>query len=242
MTMEFLVLGPLAVRRPTGEPVELGGPRQRAVLARLLAAGGHVVPAERIVDDLWQGEPPPRALGALQSYVSHLRRAIEPDRAPRAPARVLVSAAPGYALLAPADAVDATAFAADLRDAESASDPADVLAVVDRGLGRWRGPAFADVALEDWARSETVRLEELRGRAHELRAEALLNSGRAAEAIADLEVLVGREPLREEAWRLLALALYRAGRQGDALGALRRARQVMREELGVDLGTPLRDL
>src|SRR6478609_12171176 len=106
MTMEFLVLGPLAVRGPTGEPVELGGPRQRAVLLRLLVAGGHVVPAERIVDDLWRGEPPPKALGALQAYVSHLRRALEPDRAPRAPARVLVSASPGYALDAPARCVD----------------------------------------------------------------------------------------------------------------------------------------
>src|SRR6478735_4827044 len=132
MTMEFLVLGPLAVRGPSGEPVELGGPRQRAVLARLLAAGGQVVPAERIVDDLWQGEPPPRALGALQAYVSHLRRAIEPDRAPRAPARVLVSAAPGYALLAPDGTVDADAFADDLRAAESAARPEDALAALDR--------------------------------------------------------------------------------------------------------------
>jgi DNA-binding SARP family transcriptional activator len=239
--MEFSVLGPLEVRDASGGVVDVGGPRQRSVLARLLVASGTVVPAERIVDDLWRGEPPPHALGALQAYVSHLRRVVEPDRAPRTPAKLLVSIAPGYALRPAPGAVDAQVFAAEL-EAAAAADPAAALGLLDTALGRWRGPAYAEVADEPWARPEAVRLDELRVHARERRVAALLELGRSAAAVADLEALLLEHRLREESWRLLVLALYRAGRQGDALAALQRARTVLVEELGLDPGPGLRDL
>jgi DNA-binding SARP family transcriptional activator len=239
--MEFSVLGPLEVRDASGGVVEVGGPRQRSVLARLLVASGTVVPAERIVDDLWRGEPPPRAHGALQAYVSHLRRVVEPERAPRTPARLLVSIAPGYALRPAPGAVDADVFAAEL-EAAAAADPAAALGLLETALGRWRGPAYAEVADEPWARPEAVRLDELRVHARERRVAALLELGRSAAAVADLEALLLEHRLREESWRLLVLALYRAGRQGDALAALQRARTVLVEELGLDPGPGLRDL
>ena len=239
--MEFSVLGPLEVRDGQGRVVDLGGPRQRSVLARLLVAGGTVVPAERIVDDLWRGEPPPRALGALQAYVSHLRRVVEPDRAPRTPARLLVSVPPGYALRADPGALDAAAFTSELEAAADA-EPARALELLDRALGRWRGPAYVEVAEEPWAQPEAVRLDELRVHARERRVATLLAIGRPAAAVADLEALLLEHRLREESWRLLVLALYRAGRQGDALAALQRARAVLADELGLDPGPGLREL
>ncbi|GAA5162917.1 hypothetical protein GCM10023214_30450 [Amycolatopsis dongchuanensis] len=243
MAVRFGVLGPLVAQDARG-PVELKGPRHRAVLARLLVARGRVVPAARLVDDLWE-DPPDGAQAALQTFVSALRRALEPDRAPRAPARLLVTEGPGYALRAEPDAVDAWRF----EDAVSAT--ADLLAAgradaalarVDEALALWRGPAYAEVDGFPWARAEIARLDELRLLAGERRAEALLALGRAAEAVPDLEGHTEAHPWREEGWRLFALALYRAGRQGDALAALRRARKVLADELGVDPGPALRGL
>ncbi|MFA1539254.1 BTAD domain-containing putative transcriptional regulator [Actinomadura monticuli] len=227
-----------------GAPADLGGPRQRSVLARLVAARGRMVPAGRIVEDLWAGDAPPRAAAGLQSFVSHLRRALEPDRPPRTPARVLVTEPPGYALRLPDDGVDAWRFdalidaAADLLD----RDPAQARRRAEAALAEWRGPAYAEFADLPWAAAEAARLDERRRLAAERRAEAVLRLGAAAEAVPDLETHAAANPLREEAWRLLALALYRAGRQGDALAALRRARAALTEELGVDPGPALRRL
>ncbi|MEU5876624.1 BTAD domain-containing putative transcriptional regulator [Spirillospora sp. NPDC047279] len=238
--MRFQVLGPLAARDPDRGPVELGPRRQRMVLARLLVAGGGVVPAERIIEELWPEDQPVRALGTLQSYVSHLRRALEPDRPPRAPATLLVSAPPGYALRT--EAVDARLFEDEVRAADQSPDPEEALHMLDQALGRWLGPAYADVADQGWARPEILRLGELRAHAVERRAARLLDTGQAAAAAGDLEAFLAAEPLREESWRLLAIALYRTGRQGDALGALRRARTMLADELGVDPGPGLRDV
>ncbi|MFI0482043.1 BTAD domain-containing putative transcriptional regulator [Actinomadura sp. 9N215] len=232
-----------------GAPADLGGPRQRSVLARLVAARGRMVPADRLVEDLWPGTAPSRAAAGLQSFVSHLRRALEPDRPPRTPARILVTEPPGYALRLPDANVDAWRFdtlideAADLLDA----DPAEARRRAERALAEWRGPAYAEFADLPWAAAEAARLDERRRLAVEFRAEAMLRDGArllasASEAVPDLEAHAAANPLREEAWRLLALALYRAGRQGDALAALRRARAVLTEELGVDPGPALRRL
>jgi DNA-binding SARP family transcriptional activator len=229
----FGVLGPLVAEDERG-PLALKGPRHRAVLARLLVARGRVVPVDVLVGDLWP-DPPDGAVGALQTFVSALRRALEPDRPPRAPARLLVTSGPGYALRA--ESVDAWSFEAAVTTPGS---PLSTLSEVDEALGRWRGPAYAEFAGEPWARGEINRLDELRLLAVERRASALLELGRPAEAVPDLEAHVSGRPLREEGWRLLALALYRAGRQGDALGALRRARRVLAAELGVDPGPGLR--
>ncbi|MFI7043851.1 BTAD domain-containing putative transcriptional regulator [Streptosporangium sandarakinum] len=236
------VLGPLQAEI-NGRRADLGPFRQRAVVARLVAAGGHVVSTDRFIDDLWRGQPPPRALAALQVYVSNLRRALEPDRPPRAPATVLVSAAPGYRLRLEPERVDAWLLPGLIESAAAAlaEDDGDrALDLADRALGLWQGPAYAEFADERWAEPEAARLEELRLVAVEHRAEALLALGR--EAGIELERHVRAHPLRENAVRLLALAHYRAGRQADALAALRRARATLADELGVDPGPALRAL
>ncbi|NDU72926.1 AAA family ATPase [Actinomadura sp. DSM 109109] len=227
-----------------GVAADLGGHRQRAVLARLVAARGRMVPADRLVEDLWAGTAPPRAAAGLQSFVSHLRRALEPDRPPRTPARVLVTEPPGYALRLPDGAVDAWRFDALIDEgAELAeADPREARRRAEAALAEWRGPAYAEFGDLPWAAAEAARLDERRRLAVERRAGAMLRLGSAPEAVPDLETHAAANPLREEAWRLLALALYRAGRQGDALAALRRARAVLTEELGVDPGPALRRL
>ncbi|WP_433286789.1 BTAD domain-containing putative transcriptional regulator [Micromonospora sp. CA-244673] len=239
----FGVLGPLVAAGERG-PVALKGPRQRAVLARLLVARGRVVPVDRLVGDLW-AEPPEGAIGAVRTFVADLRRALEPDRPPRQPARLLVTAPPGYALAAAPEAVDAGRFEAAAGAAGellAAGRAGPALAALDDALALWRGPAYAEFAAEPWARAEIDRLDELRMLAVERRGEALLALGRAAEAAGDLRGQAAAQPLREETWRLLATALYRAGRQGDALAALREARAVLVRELGVDPGPRLRRL
>ncbi|MFG1999649.1 BTAD domain-containing putative transcriptional regulator [Spirillospora sp. NPDC048911] len=238
------VLGPFEAS-VNGTLADLGGPRQRAVLARLAAAHGQMVPADRLIDELWPGEAPPRASAGLQSFVSHLRRALEPDRPPRTPAGVLVTSPPGYALRLPAANVDAWRFDTLVDEAGellAAADPAAARLRAEAALGEWRGPAYAEFAELPWAATEAGRLEERHRQAVERRAEAMLRLAAAIEAVPDLEAHAAANPLREEAWRLLALALYRAGRQGDALGALRRARTILADELGVDPGPALRRL
>ncbi|AQZ70417.1 transcriptional regulator [[Actinomadura] parvosata subsp. kistnae] len=222
-----------------GAAVPLGGPRQRGVLALLVAARGQVVPVDRMIEDLWRGEPPARALMSLQAYVSNLRRLLEPGRPPRTPARLLVSAAPGYALRLPPDAVDAWLFESLLTQARADTDPRAAQSRLAEALRLWQGPAFAEVADEPWAAAETARLDELRLTATELHVAAGLRLGDPAAVIPDAERLTRDEPLREEGWRLHALALWASGRQADALATLRRARAVLAEELGLDPGPDL---
>ncbi|RCG25838.1 ATPase [Sphaerisporangium album] len=228
-----------------GRPVDLGPPLQRAVIARLVCAGGHVVSTDRFIDDLWQGQPPPRALAALQVYISNLRRVLEPDRVPRTPATVLVSAPPGYLLRLDADAVDAWRFP-KLMDAAVAllneGEPAKALHMIDDALSLWGGPAFAEFVGEEWAVPEASQLEELKVMAVEYRAEAGLALGRHAEIVPELERHVAAHPLRENAVRLLALAYYRSARQAEALASLRKTRATLAEELGVNPGPALRAL
>ncbi|SCG76802.1 BTAD domain-containing putative transcriptional regulator [Micromonospora inositola] len=242
-SVRFGVLGPVEAVGERG-PVPLKGTRQRAVLARLLVARGRVVPVDRLVGDLW-AEPPEGAVAAIRTFVADLRRALEPDRPPRQPARLLVTTPPGYALAAAPDAVDAWRFETAVADAGAllaAGRPGPALAGLDAALALWRGPAYAEFADQGWARGEINRLDDLRMLAVERRAEALLALGRAAEAASDLRAHTTAQPLREDAWHLLAVALYRAGRQGDALAALRRARETLVGELGLDPGPRLRQL
>jgi DNA-binding SARP family transcriptional activator len=235
------VLGPFEVEMEPGGAVVLGGPRQRAVLALLLSTRGDVVSVDRMVEDLWGGEEPPRAIASLQAYVSNLRRLLEPDREPRAPASLLVSAPPGYAIRLPPEAVDAWRFERLLGDARvaAAARPGHAQHLLREALGLWRGDAFAEFAGEPWAQPEAIRLEELRFAARELLLDVTVRTGGAADAVAEAELLTRQAPLREEPWRLLALALWSTGRQADALAALRRARAVLAEELGLDPGPAL---
>ncbi|MFA1546444.1 AfsR/SARP family transcriptional regulator [Actinomadura chokoriensis] len=238
MDVLFGVLGPVTAWDGSGNTIALKGPRHRAVLARLIIARGRVVPVSLLVDGLWV-DPPLDGVGAVRTFVAALRRVLEPDRPPRTPSRLLVTEGPGYALRAGPDEVDAWRFE---QAVAAVHPPSELLATLDEALGRWRGPAYADFADEPWARGERSRLAELRLHAVERRAEARLALGLAAEAVPDLDAHVAGHPWREDAWRLLALALYRAGRQGDALAVLRRARGLLVEQLGVDPGPELRRL
>ncbi|NHC12985.1 BTAD domain-containing putative transcriptional regulator [Motilibacter deserti] len=239
----FRVLGPLEAY-DGGRPLDLKGPRHRAVLARLLVARRRVVPVRRLIDDLWE-DPPEAALGAVQTFVGALRKALEPTRPPRTPSHLLVTAAPGYALRPAADAVDAWRFEDEVARSGALLDggqAAEAHAVLDAALGSWSGGAYAEFADLPWARAEAARLDELRLLAVERRAAAALALGREAAAVPGLEAHAAAHPLREEAWRLLALALYRSGRQADALAAVRRAHDVLRAEVGADLGPALQQL
>ncbi|MFF7645670.1 BTAD domain-containing putative transcriptional regulator [Streptomyces canus] len=236
--VEFGVLGSVAAWDGTGEPIALKGPRHRAVLARLLVARRRVVPVPRLVEDLWAGDPPTDAVGTVRTFVAGLRRALEPERPRRTPSRLLVTEGPGYALRAEPAHVDAWRFEHTLAAAADLP-PAQVVPRLTEALELWRGPAYADVAEEPWARAERSRLHGFRMTAVERRAEARLALGAAADAAADLDAHVAEHPWREDAWQVLALALYRSGRQADALSVLRRARQLLREHLGVEPGPRL---
>lgn len=240
--MRIDVLGAVRALRDDGGPVHLGGPRHREVLARLVAAEGRMVTTDTLVDDLWP-DPPARAVGALRTFVAALRRALEPDRPPRDPPRVIVTEGPGYVLRLPREDVDVHRFEDTL--ARARRDPGTV---TDLGaaLGAWRGPAYADVTGSVWARRERTRLEELRLEGVELRARILLDSASDAEGgaglVAELGAHVAGHPWREPAWGLLARALYRAGRRADALATLRRARTTLVDRLGLDPGADLQRL
>ncbi|MCZ2828992.1 AfsR/SARP family transcriptional regulator [Modestobacter sp. VKM Ac-2986] len=233
MTLTVGVLGPVTAWSG-GDPLPLGGPRHRELLARLVVARGRVVDVDLLVDALWE-TPPDGAVAAVRTFVAALRRALEPDRPPRTPPRVLVTEGRGYALRA---ATDAEAFTAAVERA-AGLPPAEALTELTGALGAWRGPAYADVGDRPWALPERTRLTELHSTAVERTGAARLELGRAADAVPDLDAHVTAHPWREEGWRLLALALYRSGRRPDALAVLRRARTRLVDELGLDPGAQL---
>ena len=234
------VLGELTATRD-GAVVDLGGRRQRAVLAGLVICATRWCRRTDLVDCVWGDHPPANAHGALQAYVSHLRRRLEPDATARQRDGVIARAGPGYVLRLQPDAVDAWAFEAAVESAAGEA-PGDAVCTLETALRLWRGPAYADYAGEAWAEAEIARLTELRAVARERLLATRLDLGEAQLVIGDLEALVKEDPLREERWRLLTLALYRAHRQAAALAALRRAREVLADELGVDPGPALRSL
>jgi DNA-binding SARP family transcriptional activator len=231
----FSLLGPLEVLSHTG-PVALGSRRQRALLAMLLLEANHVVGPDRLVDGLWGEAAPPKALASVQSYVSNLRRVLEPDRPPRTPARLLLSRGAGYAISLPRDQLDIAVVEDLLETAAVAGTPDAALAAYDRALAVWRGPPLEEFAAEPFAVGARARLEERRTAAEEDRVDVLLTLGRLDTAIADLELLVEQAPLRERRRRQLVLALARADRQVDALAAHRRYVRLLAEEYGLDPG------
>lgn len=225
--MEFRLLGPLEVIDGERE-IRLGGPKQRSVLAHLLIRANQVVPTERLIDEIWGDQPPEAARNALQSYVSHLRKALGAGRIQGRP--------PGYALKADPDEVDALRFERLVSEGRGqlSSDPGGAARTLSEALALWRGPAFADLVDEPSLAGEISRLDELRITATEDRVAAELAAGRHAEVIPELEALISRNPLREGLWAYLLLALYRSGRQGEALAAFGRVRRILAEELGID--------
>ena len=238
--VKFGVLGPVEAWDAGGTPLDLKGPRHRAVLARLAVARGRVVPLQALIEDLWE-TPPAGATGAIRTFVGALRRAVEPDKPPGTAFQVLVTQGPGYALRADPGDVDAREFE-DLAVAAASAAPARALEFAARGLGLWRGPAYAGFTDEPWASAECVALAEARLGLIERQAEARLALGLAAQAVPDLSAHVDGHPWREDAWRLLALALYRSGRQAEALDVIRRARALLAAELGLDPGPRLAGL
>lgn len=227
--ISFRILGPLTIE-VDGRAASVGR-LPRALAMRLLVASGDVVPVDRLVDDLWAGEPPASAVNTLQSYVSVLRRTFGP--AGRA---LLVRDGPGYRIAVDPDALDATRFERlALRGHDLVrSDPAQALELLDAGLAEWRGPALVEAADQPWALPVATHLEELRLAAGEDRFDALLALGRHAEAVGEIERKLADHPLRERLAGQLMVALYRCGRQADALDAFQRTRRHLAEELGLD--------
>lgn len=241
--MRFRVLGPVEVLDADGGLVQLGGQKQRALLGLLIASGGRVVPVSRLVDELWGEDPPPKVLVSVQSYVANLRRVLEPDRAARAPARVIVTQPPGYSLAAAQlDVVEFEELVSAGREALS-TDPGRAGELLRAAADLWRGDPYSDlIAVAPALAAEAARLVELSLLASEDRFRADLASGHHERVVGEIEQLAAAHPLRESAWGLLAVALYRSQRQGAALDALRRARRILADELGVDPGPELRRL
>ncbi|WP_218577036.1 AfsR/SARP family transcriptional regulator [Phytohabitans rumicis] len=234
--VEFRALGPMEAI-VAGRLVNLGAPKQRALLALLVSRVGQPVAVELMLEALWAGHPPPSAMTSLQAYVANLRRALEPGRPPRTPATVLRTCPRGYLLDSQIIDVDADRFgehAAAGWQAWDRDDPQQALSEFEAGLALWRGQAYADVAAATCVVPEVVRLEELHLSVVEARCAALLAVGAHEMAVAELEAFVQAHPLREYGCELLSLALYRAGRQADALRVLRTIQKRLSEELGID--------
>ncbi|MFH9070198.1 AfsR/SARP family transcriptional regulator, partial [Streptomyces alboflavus] len=235
--MRFGVLGPLAVWTTDGAEVAVPGAKVRALLAHLLVHPGHAVSADRLIDALWGEELPDHPANALQGKVSQLRRALE--RAEPG-GRALVGAGPaGYTLRVAADAVDTGRFARLLQRARATATPRERVRLLDEALGLWRGEAFADFTDDAFARGAIGRLEEDRLTAWEDQAEARLDSGDHGPLAADLADLAVRHPLRERLRAAQLRALYRAGRQTEALAAYEELRQRLDGELGLVPGAEL---
>ncbi|HEY8107310.1 MAG TPA: AfsR/SARP family transcriptional regulator, partial [Gaiellaceae bacterium] len=204
--IEFAILGPLEARRD-GEAIPLGGPKQRALLAMLLLEAGRVVSLERLVEALWEGNPPATATASLQNFVAQLRKGLGAD--------VIETRPPGYLVRLESEQLD-LARVRGLVDAARASEPVRRAALLDDALALWRGEPLAEFRYEAFAREEIARLEEFHLTLVEEHAEAKLAIGEHAELVSELEALVRAHPLRERLRAQLMLALYRSGRQAQA--------------------------
>ncbi len=227
--MQVGILGPLQVRGDAGQPIELGGPRLRALVIRLALDAGQTISAERLCGDLWPADGPADTGNALQALVSRLRHAAGPG--------IVQHGAGGYTLAVPPEQVDAAEFerlVGVARGALAGGDQEQGAALLREALRLWRGPALADVADAPFAAGPVARLEELRLAATEDRIEADLALGRGAGLAPELEELAAAYPLRERLRGQLMRVLYLAGRQGDALNVYQETRELLADQLGVD--------
>ena len=241
---EFGILGPLEVLR-YGRAVPLGGPRQRAVLAILLLEANRVVSMDRLAEDVWGSDPPEGWATTLQTYVFHLRRALDPDRLRGAAGGLLVTRGRGYMLRVDNEHLDAALFQDGFTAGRAALEEGrygEAAKTLRQALDLWRNPVLADLADYAFIRPEAARLEELRLAALEARIDADLALGWHDALTAKLEQLATGHPLRERLHGQLMLALYRCGRQAEALAAYRRVRDLLADELGIDPGEPLKRL
>ena len=238
--VEYRALGGMTVS-DNGDEVSVGGPRQRRLVAMLLIHRNTVVSADQLSEAVFAGDPTPAARTTLRSYVTRLRKAIDGDGAGSG----VVYRAPGYMLEVPDDAFDVPCFEHLVSEARSRLERDDAVTAASSlraALALWRGDAYPEFATEDWARPEAQRLGELRLAAFEHLVDAELACGRAAELIPQLENLVADHPLREAFRAQLMLALYRAGRQVDALRAFQQYRQELAEEVGIEPSPELTEL
>jgi DNA-binding SARP family transcriptional activator/nucleotide-binding universal stress UspA family protein len=233
--LEFGLLGPVEVRRG-GETLELRA-KQRALVALLLLNANVVVSTDKLIDELWGDDPPATAQSALQVHVMGLRRLLEPGRGRDAPYAVVVTRPPGYVLQIAPEQLDLHRFERLVAEGSAAlagGRAGEATGVLREALALWRGPALADLAYEPFAQAPASRLEELRLAALEKRIEADLASGRHVELVGELQQLCAEHPLREGLAASLMLALYRAGRQAEALSAYQRIRRLLVDELGIE--------
>ncbi|MBA3691601.1 MAG: AfsR/SARP family transcriptional regulator, partial [Actinobacteria bacterium] len=210
--------------------VPLGGTKQRALLADLILNAGRVVPASKLIDDLWGDDPPVTAAHTLETYVSRIRQALR-----GAAIEGLQTRPPGYVLIAEPEDVDALRFEALVAAADTAMgrlETEDAAELLGSALALWRGPALADVLDMPFIAASARRLEDLRLVALEKRIDADLRAGRHRELVSELESLTAADPYREPFHKQLILALYRSGRQAESLAAYRRARDVLADQLG----------
>jgi DNA-binding SARP family transcriptional activator len=220
-----------------GMPIRLGAPKQRAFLAYLLLHRGHVVSIDELIEELWPEEPPASAPHALHVYASELRKAIGRDALVREPH--------GYVVRVEPESVDAVLFERKLGEARQELSAGSAVAgseLLREALSLWRGPALADIEPGPRTRAAAAALDDLRLSALEDRVEADLVLGRHYDLVPELELLVTEHPLRERLHAALMLALYRAGRQAEALAAYRSAQQMLQAELGLEPGPALQDL
>jgi DNA-binding SARP family transcriptional activator len=229
---DFRILGPLEVLEEEG-PLPLGGQKQRAVLALLLLDANRVVSVDRLIDSLWGENPPRTAMTSLQNFISQLRKLLGSE--------VLETRMPGYRLRVAPGEIDVDRFR-QLCEQARGLQTEERRAMLRDALALWRGAPLADFQFEPFAQSEISRLEELRLAALEDRIEADLEAGLDAELVAELESLVAAHPLRERLRAHLMLALYRSGRQAEALQVYQDARRVLVEELGIDPSPALQEL
>jgi predicted ATPase/DNA-binding SARP family transcriptional activator len=242
--LEYRLLGSLEVRRE-GERLELGAAKERALLAMLLLNSNRILSADQLIEALWPKKSPGRPQTAVQGYVSHLRRLLEPERKPGEPFSVLVTEPAGYVLKLEPMQLDIHCFERALEQAREALEAGQAQAAARlfaEGLSLFRGPPLADFTYEGWAQQEIARLEELQLAAIEARIDAEMAQGQAGELVGELEALVQSHPLRERLRAQLMLALYRAGRQAEALQAYQRARTALVSDLGIDPSPELQQL
>ena len=238
--VQLRILGPFEVCDDSGQPLKLPAGHERALLAVLALRRGEVVSTDALVDALWGEQPPPTAAKALQGYVSHLRRAFESA----GESGVLVTQSPGYALRLGHDAVDAPRFEALAAQGwrQLDDDPKGAVATFEEALALWRGPALGEFAFSEFAQREIHRLDELRLETIEGHIEGQLRLGRHGAVVAELEARVDEHPLRERLRGQLMLALYRCGRQAEALDVYRDGRRRLASDLGLEPGSELQRL
>lgn len=261
LRVRISVLGSSRAAADDGTWLDLGSRKPRAVLAALAMRPGTPMSAQLLADLVWAGEPPRAAHGALHAYISGLRKSLEPDRAARSSTSVVATTDHGYVLRVPDEDVDSRAFALRVRELDrvlapldsqldagrsagwpSRADVVDSLDGIDAALATWSGEPYADLPDHPDVLADRAALEQLRAGAEEARLLGLLALGEHASVLSTTEAATGRHPLRERLWAIHALALTRAGRQAEALDALRTVRSVLAEELGLDPGAQLRTL